>query len=700
VRRSEYLAGLAIGVLFLVPLLMYGPFEEEETELGIFASQVHYQALLHGRWLFWLNDLGFGTPLPIGSRLDFHPIFALAGIAPLRVALSALWLVQIAAMVIYFLRLAALTGIRASLRLFLLVCYVFSVATVCYFYENDWVTHVVGWTFYPVLVFYLREAVTGAAITHFARTAIRLGLLFGLWVVNSHFGYIVPVAIPLIVYALAAAVPHRRVYACLFVAFLLCVAISAERVYFYASEAGVFPTSLARANAPGIRLADYATAAVSPLAGVDSMMRQPFVGLVFLIAALVSLFSVSRIRDRHVRACSVAFLASLLLGLVPARVFLALLWNAPAGTWNLRDSALFFGLFAAGLVLQRGLESSRRLVQASTGILLALQLVQQGVTVWPGFREFVDHRGMLEFYRHQAHPVGLARVLSDTAAQFGPRLYVSEPVERLMRGPLSPYGVHFGTDLVFLGLNPVNAWFKSISMDRLYPSWALMQGQIRGEPDVIENRTLLDVLGINMVLMSEPEDPATTGLVPVQRMHVDTYREKQDLVVLGNPDAWPKAVLMRGGVRGVVLRRRPRCSNDAALCRDYTPFVEQRLPGNVDVTARDGRYAARFASADDERVLFLSTTYRPEWQARSSSGRLDIVPIAGAFVGVIVPPRVTDVDIAFVPRARIALTWFSSATLLLLVATLVLTTRRSRRTARPITSGDVDAGRSARRAAL
>jgi hypothetical protein len=39
VRRSEYLAGLAIGVLFLVPLLMYGPFEEEETELGIFASR-------------------------------------------------------------------------------------------------------------------------------------------------------------------------------------------------------------------------------------------------------------------------------------------------------------------------------------------------------------------------------------------------------------------------------------------------------------------------------------------------------------------------------------------------------------------------------------------------------------------------------------------------------------------------------------
>src|ERR1041385_6826855 len=63
VRWREVVIGMVLGVLFLLPLLVYGPGEDEEGALGIFSSQVHYAALLHGKWLFWLNNLGFGTPL-------------------------------------------------------------------------------------------------------------------------------------------------------------------------------------------------------------------------------------------------------------------------------------------------------------------------------------------------------------------------------------------------------------------------------------------------------------------------------------------------------------------------------------------------------------------------------------------------------------------------------------------------------------
>jgi hypothetical protein len=39
---------------------------------------------------------------------------------------------------------------------------------------------------------------------------------------------------------------------------------------------------------------------------------------------------------------------------------------------------------------------------------------------------------------------------------------------------------------------------------------------------------------------------------------------------------------------------------------------------------------------------------------------LAVHPVADAFLGVVVPPGVTDVTVAFTPRIQIALTWLSN----------------------------------------
>jgi hypothetical protein len=312
-------------------------------------------------------------------------------------------------------------------------------------------------------------------------------------------------------------------------------------------------------------------------------------------------------------------------------------------------------------------------------MLVVVQVLQQSATVFVGYREYADHRGFLEFYRHQGHAVGLGQTLVGSAKTFGPRLYLSGRVQGLMRGALTRYGIHFPTDLVFLGLNPIDVWFKSVSMDRLYPSWALMNGGISGERDVIENASLLDALGVNMVLTTEAEGPIPPGLVPLQRIHVATIGQQHDLVLLGNRSAWPTAVLMDPASLNLVLAQRAGCPNSAALCKDYRAFVDLRIPGDVRMTAQDGRYTIRFPPADSERVLFISAVYRPEWQAVSSAGALRIDPLAGAFIGVTVPPHIEEVDLAFVPRTRIVLTWFSTLTMVLLIAALVVMTWRARR---------------------
>jgi hypothetical protein len=332
---------------------------------------------------------------------------------------------------------------------------------------------------------------------------------------------------------------------------------------------------------------------------------------------------------------------------------------------------VFFALLAGGVALQRALDSFRPKWGIVVWCCVVAQIVQQGTTVWPGFLSVTRTSGGLHFYRYQHKAVGIGGVIAQRAASYGSRLYVSEEVRQRLRGQLSGEGVHFITDLAFLGVNPINITFKGVSMDRIHPSTALMMSLISGEQDVIENDPLLDVLGVNLIMKAAGEGPTPSTLPVTDRLRPPggpAYDgPAHDILVLANENAWPKAVLTDSQAQTAALPFRAGCPHRGALCRDYTALAASRLPEPVRLAAEDGRYTARFAPSDRERLLFLSVLYRPEWRATTPTGALRVVPIADAFVSVIVPPGVEAVDLRFVPRARIALAWFSGGILTILL---------------------------------
>jgi hypothetical protein len=192
---------------------------------------------------------------------------------------------------------------------------------------------------------------------------------------------------------------------------------------------------------------------------------------------------------------------------------------------------------------------------------------------------------------------------------------------------------------------------------------------------VIENAALLDVAGIDLVLASDRDPEPPPGLVPTDRLDVDGHRT---LVLSANLDAWPTAVLMTAGTQNVRLPLRPGCPHQGAMCRDYTPLVDRRLPEPVVLQATDGLYRARFAAADRDRVLFVSAFYRVEWRARAGSMALPVAPVANAFLGVTVPPGVDDVEVAFVPTGRMVLAGVSGVALVAQIAAFGILWRRRR----------------------
>ncbi|MGE3274349.1 MAG: hypothetical protein AB7O67_04500 [Vicinamibacterales bacterium] len=673
VRRSEYAAGFVAGLVFLLPLLRWGGFDTEETALGIFSSHVHYLHLFRGEWVYWLDSLGFGTPMPIGHRLDAHPAFALAGLTTLRVGLSALWIAQIALGVYGFLRVTAMSGIRRPLRLVLLVCWIVSVPAMCWYYENDWVTFVVGWTSLPFLLFLLRRAIDAGdrATRRSALAGLSLGMAF--LVLNSHPGYVAPLVIALTVYALAAAPLTRAMYGGFATAGALCVAMTSERLYYFASEA-MFFYDKRRYSQPEYQLAEYARALVAPVTPVDGNMRLPFIGVALLIAvfALVPLW---RRAPRHVRACGLTAVVAFLLSIMPPSAFS--LYTASSGGWLFRDPMFVFMLIGGGWALQQGLDAPKAWARWGVAALLLLQVTQQGLTIRSGAAEYYARREYGEFapLADPGRHVGDA-VLRHTP-DYGPRVYLSPQAQVLARAALTSYGIRVVTDLSIQGAAPITAWFKVVSMDPLYPAIGFMHGHIGAQPDVLANQALLDVLDVGLVLSTESEGPPPPGLDVLERIPVDTFRGPDVLVLLGNTGRWPRAVLMDPQAADLTLPQRPECPNDRALCRDFAPLAARRV-GDVSTYASDnGAKAITFTPAAVERLLFVSTTYRPEWEARGAGGPLPVVPVAGAFIGVRVPPGTDHVDLSFQPAWRIRLQWLSLLTAAGLVS--FLAARRWRR---------------------
>jgi len=336
-------------------------------------------------------------------------------------------------------------------------------------------------------------------------------------------------------------------------------------------------------------------------------------------------------------------------------------------------------------MLQRALRAPQRAYRYAAALLLLLQVIQQWfLFAAPALDQPRQRADKLQFYRHQGHAFGLARVLVDHAQRFGPRIYLSRDVDKVMQGNLSSDGIHLSSDLVLLGLNPVNGWFKNVSVAVMQPPMALMESFISGDSNVINNPTLLDVLGIDLVLTTEHETSVPPGLQVVARPRVHDER-LSDLVVLANADAWPEAVLLPRDAFKLELPIHPGCAHSGAMCRDYEPLSRMRLNGRVALQVSNGRYVAQLPPSDQERVLFISAMYRPEWRAAAATGPLTIRPIADAFLGVTVPPGITDVTVEFTPSIQIALTWFSNLVLLGAGTAVFLVRRRRRdRIAQPV----------------
>jgi len=220
----------------------------------------------------------------------------------------------------------------------------------------------------------------------------------------------------------------------------------------------------------------------------------------------------------------------------------------------------------------------------------------------------------------------------------------------------------------------VDVFARGIATSALHPDFSLLEGHIRAGPATLFDANLLNVLGITHVL-ALPEDRYGAGLM-LERT-VRSIRG-QDVHILRNHAAWPRAVFVDDAAAGVTLRRRPDCGHDRFFCADFAPVAAHRRAGPaIEVEERHGTIRIRVPPADTGRIVMLSTWFRPGWHM--TPGSASVSPIFEQLTAIRVPPGVADIRLSYLPAVRL---WSHVlAGLVLLVGTLGLIVLRRRRVA-------------------
>ena len=710
-----------ISCLFLSGLLLHGQTNIEDYQLLITSALIKFKYLFNGKILYWYDGRGFGMPFPPTQTPDTHPIFMLAQYFSLRFVYSFYWVFHLSFGCFFFIKLCRLLGLEKPLALISGFLFAFSMPTINYAIYDDFSNIFFMWTMYPLIV-YLSFKVILDKSDRINYRVFLLPIIIAITALNSlasvYMHYLLILAICLIFASLQPFKP-RKIMLLLFVFLVTCILVS-PRIYYTLNELSFFPDGLIGHAQKSFSIGGVLSHNMVPFdlefwrdiwhgsessnirsatsKGISKLLfhkpRTSFIGFIYLVLAISSVASLWRyfFKDSTdlslIRAAvSVGFICGFLGMLTDTSVF-----YDTVSPWTMRDEMIFFGIISAGIQLQGLKRGLLRNHPGFVSLLLIVQILQllaytsYLVYYSKGDSYFYSQKKkyVTNFFQKPIQGDKLYDWLTENKKKYGNRILLSPLIEKDLNMEIPILGkekFYSIADInLHVGLNVINtSGQRGISMNRIYSSKVFTQGQIYTNYDVLENSELLNVAGINWVLIKKDElDSNGPFLNLVEKEYFQFSWKDESWVLLHNENAWSKAFMLSDGVLDNPPSYREQCGHTGFLCAEMELYLPYKKDIIIQRTGGNGHVQLSFAPQNENTILGLSTMYRPEWTAYADKEQLIIKPLFDAFIGIEVPPGVTRISLYFNPKMRIWLIYFSMVTFVACVGGIVFLAKRDK----------------------
>lgn len=683
----KYLVVISIfSILTLLPQYIIVSPDTESLMSTIFSTVEFSKHLKSGEYLFWTSKLGFGMPQPFSQYLYYHPIVILLMLFPINVSLIIFYQFHLIIGIIFTWKLCREFEVSQSSSLLSTITFIGCSSSLNYVYSDFWPAVFLLWTMLPGGLYLLHKLLISDRKKETNFYLICSALWFGVMLLNSHFGVFCTYSLSFLIFVISyyKEILNKSIKLILLVIIVFVIGMS--KMYYHYTEMAYFSQDLYRTYIPynlfspkqliGLIIGPLSWSSKATGLIIYPQPRVIWFGLSFLLFSLWGFFS-SSIKHKYKSHLSVLFFGSLLFIYIPKELFLKII------AWPIafRDPICIAAIIFGGIALDQIKEKHTIIykiafrTQFITVILfllmffalnLNLALVHLGIDNIPRFQ----NKNILAELTEKSD---LVSWISSHINDENNRLYYSKRAKELFS--LKKFEARINrNNLAFFGINQVPGYFKGISNNVIYPDLKLMHGLIESEHEVIINQYLLDVCGINYVL-AIPNETKAQDLREISRYR---FNDGEEIAIYSNDDVSERALLFDKDISKLSLPKKSNCRHDKILCRDFSILKGSVSSAGVELNKINYGLAINIQDSKKPKFLMVTELFRKEWSAFGSGLdvleeiELEVFPVIGGFIGVKLPPNITNVRLTYKPFKRIVLESFSWIVLVVLLIVMTL----------------------------
>ena len=669
------------GLIVTFPLLIWNFPDQEDLHTTLFSTFYYSQAIIAGEYPFWFPLLGFGTPQPFASHLIFHPLIILFNPENSRIILFLFYLIQLNFGALFVYLCCRKIGADKTPSLLGAITFLFCSTTTYSLFIKVVPVYTFVWTLLPAIIFLIIEISEIKKLNvSMCLKVLALGLVIGILMVCGHASTYAAFGMTITVFLFFIIIKKPKALFPILIATSIGLLISADKIYLLVSELRhslEIQPDLVRASAhkkfdlfslwstffkpivPNMFSHDYIVRNVKFGNRTDPVWDTLiFFGPPYAFLTVYSVFS-RKIKFKYSLSLSMALLFSVTMVVLPENIHRTLV--IPAGNMVYSAPIILFSILIGSI----GLTIISNKFKRKSFLFKQLIFILQVCCLIAGTIPYIIiavkghyHIGHVQVL-NESEPI--ANYLKENRNSSGSRVYLSPEVTK--NGPkfLSNWGGESNNTLSIWGVNQVNGYFKFTSMGDFFPSRKLGDSQIAAEIDVLNNKAMLDVLGIEYmyVLAGESWHPKLIEDGEFSKKFNIHGTNGKKLILLHNPDAWMQVTAIKTDVIDIKLPVRSECGNDALLCRDYSQLLSLKND-NIDIETtitKGGKISIDVKSSHAGVFLFVSQAYRPDWSAISKNNNIKIQRVLENFIVLDVPPDISQIELVYLPTTRIWLTF-------------------------------------------
>ncbi|MCC6277754.1 MAG: hypothetical protein IT289_07570 [Oligoflexia bacterium] len=673
-QKLIVLFGLLFFVLiFELPILFADRMDMEQYDNEIFSLLTQMARFSELRIVRWQDMLGFGSPLPIGFNLLFHPLLSLYKFLPYPITTYLFQVVHLFIALIFLDKILSLFKVMGPLRYTSCFLFAFSSSNFAYSYQEDWAPVLYMFNMLPVVVYFIERVVRSSVAQISMKDTLSLALIMSLLFYWSHMSLCVLYSVMLAFYALARVnfkPTKSHLWASAIIGMILVLVCSPE-IYRLKKQIGDFLPGTIKYSAPEYAYLDWIAWAIRPLdfakiLGLDTSVffsvfhygaRGCFISLAFFLCCGFVLRDFLRIFQFggagnifSVTAPSLTFFVSVVLSCTHPSAIASVL----SGAFLFRDPATLFGIMCFAIGTQGLFCRFQKQKFAKPALhLLILTLLTQCLFVFaPEFKAHLANQDIP--FRGDVNQSPLIKALREHFSP-GTRFYTSSRVseELLRRGRMRADGIYASSDFARAGYFLIpRRYFKNLSLHKIAPDPYFPYGAI---PSLDESMLLpenANFLGIDAVITSEKE--ANLRNLEKSFSQVGAFNLKIDgeqIYFFKNNNAQPRGVFFDVARAPSALGKKPDGTPITFLENNWLEFNKIILPDPVQIEGAWDEFKITFAPSSQQRKLLFRQLFRPEWLVTYSNGRKvsPVESLLGAFVVIDVPAHEKVVTLKFHP---------------------------------------------------